>query len=222
MKRCLMVKIVLMAVLCLVGAVLCAASPKSYVKDVKISVSSSYAPNPRVQNISTSDKNSLKWVLIEFEVNTEKFDGKNGVYLDDVELVVDAALLNGEKKGVEQVVLFTGAIEYYSIELDGKKHKLLALIPGSIFARYANEKTDPAKANWNIKATLNFRGSAIAVKYYSNVNGTSEKDLKVWFNKYKNVRTVSVREVADAVFARRETPWGMIDHDQYEFEKKAK
>ena len=221
MKNSFAVKIFVVTVLALCTCIAFADVKSVFSKEMKISFTSSDTPEPNVKNISTDTRQKYKWGLIEVELNMEKGESKSGAYLDDVEMDVEVALLNGEKRNVQQVILFTGKIEYYSIELDGNKHKLLALIPGRLFARYANKKVSPAQAEMYIKVKLSSNNKPLATGYYSTKGSKPEKELKNWFNKFQNSKAISVKTVPNSVFARRDTPWFMIDHDKYELEKKA-
>jgi hypothetical protein len=133
---------------------------------------------------------------------------------------VDVAVLNGKIKNVEQVALFKGKVDYYSVELDGKKHNFLALVPGQLFYRYANKSVKPIQENLRIQVKIYQGGELIGSGYYTTKTGLTEKDQKIWFSKFQASKSYKVNVISDSVCGRRDTPWGMFGHDKYELEKK--
>ena len=214
-------KIVLAVLFCGSAFVVSASNKSPFKKDLLISVSGEFAPRAEVKNTPSSNTQTYRWVVINVDVQTEKGDDKDGSFLDDVEMEIEAVLLNGKKNNVEQAVLFSGKIEYYFVELDGKKHNFIALIPGQLFYRYANKGVKPAQAEMRIQVKFYQRGRLLKSGYYYTKGGSAnESEQRTWFAKFRNSKLYSVKEVPDSIFSRRETTWGMFDNDKYEFEKK--
>lgn len=224
--RSMMMKITIL-VSCLVLAVLpCYSAPAKNNKEafgakpLKIYFTESSPPLAQVTGTSADNTTYTKyrWGVINVEFWTQ-----NGGYIDDVDMDVEVALLNGQVNGVEQVVLFKGKIEYWTVELDGKKHFVTALIPGKIFSRYVGiAGQTPARANVYIAIKFSSKGQLLAEGYYVNRGNMNESDIKKWFSAIKGASNYNVFEVPNSVMARRDTPWGMIEVDKYEFEKKSK
>lgn len=208
--------------LLLAGAVVAFAKEKAIFKnDMKITVSAENAPYFEPKNLSSGQNiQNYKWLLINVEAQTEKGNGKTGDFADDIAMEVDVAVFNGKSKNVEQIVLFSGKVEYYSVELDGKKHNFLALVPGQLFYRYVDKSVRPAQENLRVQVRLYQGGELVSSGYYASKTGITDKEQKVWFAKFQSSKNYSVKVVSDSIFGRRETPWAMFGHDKYELEKK--
>lgn len=200
-----------------------ADEPANFKDNMKITFKEADTPTFTMKNVSSSGTtNGAKWGLINVEIQPEKKTTKNGnAYFDDVEMEVQLAIINGKKNDVEQVVLFSGKVEYHFIERDGKKHDLMALIPGAYFKRYATDKVTPAKGNVRIEVKLVQRGKVLAVGYYSS-KSMADKDLRRWFMNLRSSKKVSLLDKENTILPRSATPWEWIDFDKYEYEKQVK
>ncbi len=219
MKK-LLTKVLLLAMLSVLTSSVFATEESFFKKNMTLTVKESYAPVPSsVSNIAAENKFRHKWGVIQLEASTER--DKDRRFLDDVDMEVSVALRKGARKGVENIVLFTGKITYHYVELDGGKHYFLALLPGQLINRYADNGVSLLRSDLVVQVKLSQYGRQLAEVYY---NSGTEKDAKVlrkWFATIRQSSKYNVVEVPNSILPRRETPWGMVDHDKYEYEKKA-
>ena len=182
-------------------------------KSMKISVSTAFPPQARTTGTvgaNVSNSRSM-WIQIDlkFKVKDEKVAARR--FLDNPQLDIQLAVLPDKKTG--PAVIFSGKINYITLELDGREHNLKALLPAALFRRYAYNR-QMERVNFAVKASYSAGGKVSAVAYGSN-KGLPEKDIRSFFNAIPR----DAVSAPDTIFGRQGTSWSIIEVNKYEMEK---
>ncbi len=213
MKKAL--KMILAVSSCMLAGGYCACgAEKNTINDsMKITISSALPPQAKTTGTvgSNSSNSKNQWVQVDIKFRTDDVKSFAKRYLDEPELAVELATYSNR----EQIrnLVFTGKVNYWFIEQDGKEHNMKMLLPAPFFRRYNDNRTVD-RTVFVARASVSFNGKQHAVAYGSN-KGLSEKEIKNFFTKIPSDAIF----LKDSLIGRSGTPWSVIEVNRYEFEK---
>lgn len=207
---------IIFAVFCFVfaGGYCAFGADKDTIADsIKISIDTALPPQAKTTGTigSNSSNSRNQWVQVEVKFRTDDVKSFNKRYLDSPELAVELATYSPREK--IRNLIFTGKVNYWFLEQDGKEHYMKILLPAPFFRRYNDDRTVD-RTTFVAKVSLSFNSKLYTVAYGSN-KGLADKEIKGFFN----------RIPYDAVFlhntltGRAGTPWSVIEVNRYEYEK---
>lgn len=194
----------------------CAFAIDQINKSFKISVAAELPPQARTvgsasTNMATARNN---WLQADMRFKTPDESNPLKRFLDKPQLEVQIATYPGRRpQKNENVIVFSGKINYITLELDGREHHLKALLPAPIFRRYAYDR-QIERTVFVVRAVYSVNNKALAIAYGSN-KGLPTREIREFF---RNIPQNAVK-AADTVCGRRGTTWSIIDVNKYEMEQ---
>ena len=207
-------KILLAVFCCMFAGGYCAFGTDNTVsKTMKVTVSSALPPQAKTTGTVGANSSSAKsqWVQVDVKFRTDDEKNLRRRYLDDVELAVELAIYPANDK--EKCVVFSGKVNYWFVEQDGRDHNMKVLLPAVFFRRFSENRA-VERVVFVAKAVLSFGGKKYAVAYGSS-KGMASKDIIAFFR----ALPASTVFVANTLSGRQGTPWNIIEVNKFEFEK---
>ncbi len=174
---------------------------------------------------TTGHSMNTKWLAINITYKTYLTGDKSGnfMWLDD--MTIDAALiLQCQTDTKKQYGLFTGTQMFWSIPLDGRKHRASLYIPPFILARHI--KIDKNKNTFlkEIEGAVIFRdkdGKMLQAKFFPDLKGSDAKKVPEAVVKRLQLadKDPNIIKFDNSVFPREKTPWQWVDADTYDLPK---
>lgn len=194
----------------------CAFGTEQIRKTFKVELSTALPPQARTSGTVGSNTSASRNQWLKAELKFKTHDEKIPVrrFSDNPRLEIQIAVGVGKKLAKnEKIVIFSGKIDYVTLEFDGKEHYLKALLPAVLFRRYAYNR-QPDRANIAVKASYLLNGKVVAVAYNSNC-GLQEKLVRDFFRAVPK----NAVQAPDTVYGRQGTSWSIIEVNKYEMEK---
>ena len=225
-------KILILLSVSLVGT-FCAYGNDAIKKSIKLKVTTAFPPQARttgtVGSNVTSNRNAWLQADIEFIAADEKNAAKR--FIDSPQLEIQIATYSPQKPAPkntarktyanaakktaqnEKVLIFTGKVDYWTFEQNGKDHYIKALLPELFFRRYAYDR-QLERTTFIVKAVLRANGKELATVYGSN-KAVPQKEIQSFFKAPPKNASV----LPDTVCGRNGTTWSIIEVNKYEMEK---
>jgi hypothetical protein len=177
-------------------------------------------PQYQISNYSTFN-GSQRWLEVSIDYLTPAIKasskGKKFRWLDDVTMEIEVlfpAVIDNRRV----MALATGSVEFWSIQMDGKKHYAAMLLQPQILARYGLDRVYK-ESDFVAKISL-YRGRKLMFKTYSSVRGKSRKDIIRAFSKYSGkLKSAQYLELGKVFLPRNKTPWAFVQYDKYDMIK---
>ena len=183
-----------------------------------IKVTPRWVTGPGVQAGNVIDRGMKvqgRWLQIDVDFTAVPM--KSG-WLDSVVFKYDVLL----PQTTSSKVVLSGKVEYWSIAMDGNTHHVQAFIHPRFLQRYAPglkmRKND--LKDLRIIVTILQNESPVGGGIFKPTSRTSVKAVRAEIG-----RALADRKTfkgKDSVFSRSETPWGVLNVDYYELEKRKK
>lgn len=182
-------------------------------KTIKVSVSHAQPPQAKTSGTAVANSSSSKdqWVQVDVKFRTEDVKNFRLRYFNDVELAVELAVYSTNEK--ERCLVFSGKVNYWFVEQDGKDHNMKVLLPAPFFRRFA-EGRSVDRVVFVARAVLSLSDKYRVVAYGSNKN-VATKDMEVFFRMFP-INTIIIK---NTLSGRQGTPWSMVEVNKFEFEK---
>ncbi|MBU8902198.1 MAG: hypothetical protein KOO69_05630 [Victivallales bacterium] len=179
------------------------------------SVKLKYRPSPLFYLFNESATNkagSPGWLMLSVRYDAaNKKIGNKSLWLDDITMESEV-ILQGIYKSKAVTILLKGKTVFWSIPMDGKKHKALGCIPPQVIARFARKgnKIELSK----IIARVTFYTSSR--KILMRIHSSSNSKVKNYFSKLKGSISSGILTVEDIIMPRNKTPWGVFNYELYD------
>ncbi len=212
---------VIMAMTCLVFLVGVGSelSAQEFFKNVVVKAKWSVDPGFSSPNVPQRADKTLFWLQIDVDYDTVTPKSAKGrtVWLDDVTLKYDVLL--PVRRG-SKVVVLSGRVTYWSIALDGKTHHAQAFIHPRFIQRYAPElrQRNSELKDFRIAVTFMVNDSPSGGGVVKPRGKASSKEALGQLRKALNM--ASTKKVRNSIFPRNETPWGILNLNNYELIKR--
>ena len=179
------------------------------------SIKLEYSPSPLfyVFNKSTTNKaGSPGWLLVNVKYNAaSKKRANNVLWLDDVTMETEV-IIQGVYKSKNVTILLKGKTVFWSIPMDGKRHKAIGCIPPQVVARFARKGNKIELSKIIARVTFYNKNRKILMRIHS----SSNSKVRNYFSKLKGSISSGVLTVDDIVMPRNKTPWGVINYELYD------
>ncbi|UDQ97384.1 hypothetical protein AAEX28_10185 [Lentisphaerota bacterium WC36G] len=200
----------------------------SRITETEMKVQFTAAPNYKIVNGFNVTSTYNKWLVINLSYKmpkqTSKIKSKPYAFIDNpyIKWEILTYLLVGNKPTLGVV---TGRTNYWSIAVDGKVHKALAVVPPIIMQRYFVYEGKNVLAALNktifIRATLyNSEGKSLAVWYSSNEGmrkSAKKTNTKAVFNKIDNNEDAA--KIKGGIYPKNRSAWSFINIQEYDLIK---
>ena len=221
MKKWLLLVGVAVLFLCDTAMMRAAAADELFTK-VKISLSSSNAPNIRNTSNSTPSGNASwrnKWLILTIDYTPVAPKNMRNAWINDVDMQV-RAVFNGQSDTKTKAFFFSGTSRFWTIPLDNRKHVATMMIPPALLDRYLPSSGSASTVNFGstfvIEVLFLDRAGAVIGSGYYGQRGLTDEGYANYFAKLNGgVAT----EVPGAILPRSETPWAFMDFDDYDLLK---
>ena len=165
--------------------------------------------------IERGSKMQSRWLQIDVDFTALQM--RSG-WLDGVVFKYDVLL----PQTTSRKVVLSGKVQYWSIAMDGKTHHVQAFIHPRFLQRYAPglkmRKND--LKDLRIVVTILQNESPIGGGVFKPTTRTAVKTIRAEIGRaLADRKTFKGR---DSVFSRSETPWGVLNVEYYELEKRKK
>lgn len=197
-------------------------------------------PAPRVKagSVSSVSRGSLslqnhRWGVVEIafvpRYDFEKSGNKSkntlsGVWIDEVACGVRLVALDGTRKNLEPLALFSTKVDFWTIPADGREHRYFVYLPPVLLDRVMPVRRSESR-NIKIAEPANFAASVVFFNkkwgvlgegYYGIKNRPEDKAFA------RLAQAVPAQNVFHgALMSRARSPWGVNDVDQFDLEKPA-
>jgi hypothetical protein len=178
-----------------------------------------YQPTPatQVNNYPNSNQGGYEWLALNITYTAPAARDKSGYkWLDDVTIEAEI-LFPAEFGGKSVLALLTGKTVYWSLEMDGKKHQEIMLVPPQIVRRLAGNvagKNVQAAA----KVTFYTKERTVLGIAFVEQKGMTVKDTAALFEKYSGPISNSLK-LENTILSRDKTPWADVNYDYYDLIK---
>ena len=182
-------------------------------KSMKVSISNTLPPQAKTTGTAVANSSNSKdrWVQVDVKFNTADEKELRSRYLEDAELAVDLAVYPVNDK--ERSVLFSGKVNYWFVEQDGRDHNMKVLLPAVFFRRFVENRA-VERVVFVAKATLSFGGKQRAVAYGS-TKSLQDKEIVAFFRALPG----NIIIINNTLTGRQGTPWSVVEVNKFEFEK---
>ena len=199
------------------------------ISDVKMKVEMKPAPLYKIINGLNVSSSYKHWMVINLSYKMPsrptKVKNKPYTFIDNpyIEWEIVTHLLINKKKVLGRV---TGRTNYWSIPVDGKKHKALAVVPPIIMDRYFLYKGSNVLSTLNksifIKATLYTSDGKSLATWISDANGCKRgtpgrANIKGLFSKMANKQDVVT--IKGGIYPKNKSAWSFINIQEYDLIK---
>lgn len=181
-------------------------------KSIKVTVGIALPPQARtIGTVGVNSSNSRsQWAQVDVRFRTDDVKSLRRRYLNKPELAVELAIYPNNK---EKSVIFSGKVNYWFLEQDGKDHYMKILLPAQFFRRFSDGRSIE-RVTFVAKAVVSFDGKVRATGYGS-TKGLSDKEIALFFRRLP----ANALRVNGAMMGRMGTPWSIIEVNRYEYEK---
>jgi hypothetical protein len=177
-------------------------------------------PRYQIQNYPTSGA-SQRWLEISVDYLVPELkagtNGKKYRWLDDVTMEVEVlfpAIVNNR----QVMARATGAVDFWSVQMDGKRHYGIMLLQPQILARYG--LTRAYKEEDFVAMISLYRGRKLIFKAYSSHRKYSSDKIMQIFKKYSGrLKSANYLELGEVILSRDKTPWAFVQYDKYDMIK---
>ena len=187
--------------------------------NVQVKAKFQQSPAFQVSNYSASNQANCEWLVLNITYLTPS-RASESAWLDDVSIEAEI-LFMADYQGKRVMALVNGKTLYWSVEMNGKTHQEIMVVPPDIFKRYAPKgtvhKTMPVVGR---VIFYNKSRSILGGAYFSvNQSGTiSDKEIAGMFEKYNGPVSNSLK-IENMIFPRDKSPWADIQCDSYDLIK---
>lgn len=214
MKNTFKTSLILFLFVCSWG--FCAFAAEQIGKTIKVSLSTAYPPQARTTGTVGANITNARslWLLADIKFKTK--DEKNAArrFLDNPVLDIQIAVYPSKRAGkTEKAVIFSGKIDYITLERDGREHYLKALLPSLLFRKYAYDR-QLDRTDFVVKVSYSAGGKVLGTAYGSN-KSVQEKEIRNFFNAVPR----NAVQAPGTVWGRQGTTWSIIEVNKYEMEK---
>lgn len=177
-------------------------------------------PRYQIQNYPTSGT-TQRWLEVSIDYLTPALKAiNNGMkyrWLDDVTMEVEVlfpAMVDSRKV----MARATGSVDFWSIQMDGKRHYGIMLLQPQILARYGLGRTYKEE-DFVAKVSL-YRGRKLIFKTFSTHRKLSREKIIQAFAKYSGkLKSAQYLELGEIILSRDKTPWAFVQYDKYDMIK---
>ncbi len=210
------VKFSLCVICVLFAGTFCAFGTDKIAKSAAVSVKCVHAPLAKTSGTTGSATLSTRdqWVEVDLHFNTNDIKELKKRFIDSPELEVQIVSYYSDGKSKLKPVEFTGKINYWTLEMDGREHYMKALLPPVLARRYTFE-TSVSKVIWLARVVLKAGGRNLCIAY-----GSSKPIADNVIYSYFRENLKNAVKVENAVSGRAGTSWSVIEVNKYELEKK--
>ncbi|MEI8246424.1 MAG: hypothetical protein WCI51_11365 [Lentisphaerota bacterium] len=187
-----------------------------------VQVKARFQQSPALQssNYSTSNQSNCEWLVLNISYTVPGSKSNESLWLDDVSIEAEI-LFTADYQGKKVMALVNGKTLYWSIEMNGKPHQEIMVVPPDIFKRYAPKGT--AYKTIFVAGRVIFYSKSRSILgggyFYVNQSGTvSDKEIAGMFEKYNGPVSNSLR-IENMIFPRDKSPWADIQCDFYDLIK---
>jgi hypothetical protein len=193
-------------------------SSDDILKGLQAKVKFQPTPVAQVNNYPSSNQSSCDWLAVHITYNTPSLKDKNGYkWLDDVTIETEI-LFPAEFGGKNVLALLTGKTLYWSLEMDGKKHQEMMLVPPQIIKRLGGNTTSKSIQSIAVKVSFYTKDRVLLGTAYADPKGMTDKDTAALFEKYSGPINNSLK-LENTVLSRDKTPWADVNYDYYDLIK---
>jgi len=185
-------------------------------KNIVVKAKFQQSPVYQVNNYSNSNQSGYEWLVLNITYFTPK---TNEPWLDDVSIEVEI-LFPADYQGKSVMAQVTGKTTYWSVEMNGKNHQEIMVVPPEIFRRYTRggsisiSKTQVAGRLIFYSKSRSILGGA----YFEANQKLGVKDLAGLFGKYSSPVSNSLK-IENMILSRDKSPWANIQYDFYDLIK---
>lgn len=177
-------------------------------------------PRYQIQNYPPAS-NQQRWLGVAVDYRTPAIKAGNSGnkyrWLDDVTMEVDV-LFPAMIQNKQIMAHAKGSVDFWSIELDGRKHYALMLLQPQILARYGLNRA--YKTEDFIAMVALFRGRKMIFKAYTSHRKLSTAQIMRIFARYSGkLKRANYLELGKVILARDKTPWAFVQYNKYDMIK---
>ncbi len=184
--------------------------------NIELKVSASLMPLYRIDNIGNNQPTGgsrNQWMLFQATF-VPRMPSRGVAWLDNVKVVIEA-MADTNITGKTQKVIFSGEELYWSVRMDGEKHRVLMAIPPKLLDRYITPGIAIRPGLFSGKISF-YAGSTLLGAGYTQNTARAQKQLFETAQKAKSANLIRVR---GGILQRSRTPWAFIENDFYEVTK---
>ena len=175
-----------------------------------------YRPSLQLYVFNGTDSNKAGcpgWLVVNVKYETlSQKRGNKVVWRDDITMETEV-VVPGIYQSKNVIVLLKGKTVFWSIPMDGKKHRAMGCIPPQVVARFARKGNKIELSKIIARVTFYTAGRKIIMRAYS----SSGNRIKNYFSsKVDGAISSGVLTVEDIVMPRNKTPWGVINYELFD------
>lgn len=185
--------------------------------NIKIKTDFLSTPVYKLDNFSSGLKSDKKWLIVNTSYRVPLFKATKGMnqWLDDVRVeteIIFSALYQGRAVWAYA----TGKTEYWAIELDGKDHSTMAVVPPQVLQRYGSVKN---YKNLQVYVRVSILDSKTNTLFGRAIVGPgADAKLNTVFETLSGPLGSALR-LPNVVMPLEKSPWALIDVDYQEMLK---
>lgn len=185
--------------------------------NIKIKTDFLATPIYRLDNFSSGLKSNKKWLIVNTSYKVPQFKAGQGMnqWLDDLRVeteIIFSALYQGRSVWAYA----TGKTEYWAVELDGKEHRTMVVVPPQVLQRYGSAKN---YKNLQLYVRVSFLDSKTNSLYGRAIVGSgADAKLNSYFETLSGPLGSALR-LPNVVMPLEKSPWALIDIDYQEMLK---
>ncbi len=164
---------------------------------------------------STNKAGSAGWLLVKVMYSPIARKQANRIMWIDGVTMETEVILPASYKSKSIIVLLKGKTTFWSIPMDGKKHRAWGCIPPQVIARFARKGGRIDLQKIVARVTFYTAGRKILMRVYS----SSSNRARQYFKRFSSVVSAGVLTVEDIVLPRTVTPWGAINYGLFDLIK---
>ncbi|MFA6658443.1 MAG: hypothetical protein WCS25_01965 [Victivallaceae bacterium] len=185
-------------------------------KNIKIKTEFLSAPVYKLDNFTSGLKSDKKWLMVNTSYRTPNIKAHQGnEWIDNIRVeteIIFSALFQGKPVWAYA----TGKTEYWAIELDGKDHRSMALLPPQVLHRYGDAKN---YKNLKVYVRVSFYLSRNNLLLGRSVAGSrADAQLNSVFETISGPLGSALR-LPNVIVPLEKSPWALIDVDYQEMLK---
>lgn len=161
---------------------------------------------------STNKAGSPGWLLLRVKYDAmNRKRGNKSLWLDDITMESEV-IIQGIYKSKSVTILLKGKTVFWSIPMDGKKHKAIACIPPQVIARFARRGNKIELSKIIARVTFYTASRKIIMRLHS----SSSNKVKTYFSRMNGSISSGVLTVENIIMPRNKTPWGIFNYELYD------
>lgn len=185
--------------------------------DIKIKTDFLATPVYRLENFSSGLKSNKKWLIVNTSYKVPRIKAPQNVnhWLDDLRVETEI-IFSAIYQGRTVWAYATGKTEYWAIELDGKEHRTMVVVPPQVLQRYGSAKNYKSLQLYVRVSFLDSKTNALFGRAV--VGSGADAKLNSVFETLSGPLGSALR-LPNVVMPLEKSPWALIDIDYQEMLK---